>query len=47
MYNNMMYIPNLVALKNLIMGEFHKIPYVGHPDYQKMITETRRFHFFP
>jgi hypothetical protein len=47
MYNNMMYIPNSTELKNLIMDEFHKRPYVGHPGYQKMITTTRKLYFWP
>jgi hypothetical protein len=39
MYNNRLYIPNSSELKNLIMDEFHKRPYVGHLVYQKMIKK--------
>jgi hypothetical protein len=47
MYNNILYIPNSIELKNLIMDEFHRRPYVGHPGYQKMITTTRKLYFWP
>jgi hypothetical protein len=33
MYNNKLYVPNLVDLRNLIMDEVHRIPYVGHHGY--------------
>jgi hypothetical protein len=41
LYNNMLYVPNSIELKHLIMDEFHWRPYVGHPGYQKMITTVR------
>jgi hypothetical protein len=43
-YKNMLYIPNYIELKDLIMDEFHKRPYVGHPGYQKMITLVNKFY---
>ena len=33
-----LYIPNSYDIKLIIMDEIHKIPYSGHPGYQKMIT---------
>jgi hypothetical protein len=47
MYNNMMCIPNSTKPKNLIINEFHMGPYVGHPDYQKMITMERQLYYWP
>jgi hypothetical protein len=29
------------------MDELHKIPYTGHPGYQKMITATRKQFYWP
>ena len=41
-YRNRLYIPYCDDLKRFIMDELHKIPYTGHPGYQKMITTTRK-----
>jgi hypothetical protein len=41
-YRDRLYIPNCDDLKRFIMDELHKIPYTGHPGYQKMITATRK-----
>jgi hypothetical protein len=41
-YKNRLYIPKCDDLKRFIMDELHKIPYNGHPGYQKMITATRK-----
>ncbi len=35
-------MPNQKHLKNLILDEYHKIPYAGHPGYQKMIYAPRK-----
>jgi hypothetical protein len=45
-YNNRLYIPDSTKLKNLIIDEFHRTPYVGHPGYQNMITTTRQFYYW-
>jgi hypothetical protein len=29
------------------MDEFHRIPYVGHPSYQKMVTIVRQMYYWP
>jgi hypothetical protein len=28
------------------MDEFHRIPYVDHPRYQKMVTTTRKLYYW-
>jgi hypothetical protein len=38
MYNNKLYVPSITKLRHLIMDNFHRRPYVGHPGYQKMVT---------
>lgn len=45
-YKNGLY-PTKWTLKNLILDEFHKIPYVGHPGYQKLITALRKEYYWP
>jgi hypothetical protein len=47
LYSNKTYIPDLADMKNLIMDEFHRRPYVGHPGYQEMITTIRQLYYFP
>jgi hypothetical protein len=46
-YRNRLYIPDRDDLKRFIMDELHKIPYIGHPGYQKMITTTRKQFYWP
>jgi hypothetical protein len=46
-YKNRFYIPARDDLKMFIMDELHKIPYSGHPGYQKMITATRKQFYWP
>jgi hypothetical protein len=33
-------------LKRFILDELHKIPYTGHPGYQKMITTTKKLFYW-
>ena len=42
-----MYIPNCVDLKELIMDEYHRSNYPGHPGYHKMLTSIRKVYFWP
>jgi hypothetical protein len=44
-YKGRLYIPNCDDLKRFMMDEIHKIPYNGHPGYQKMITTTRKLFY--
>jgi hypothetical protein len=46
LYNNKMYVDDSIELKHLIMGEFHRRPYVGHPGYQKVITIMRQLYYW-
>jgi len=41
-----MYVPNKNSIKNLILDEFHKSHYAGHPGYQKMITALRKEYYW-
>jgi hypothetical protein len=45
LYNNKLYVADSTELKHLIMDEFHRIPYVGHPCYQKMILVVRQLYY--
>ena len=36
-YKNIIYIPNVVDLRRIVMDEIHKMPYFGHPRYQKKL----------
>jgi hypothetical protein len=46
-YKGWLYIPNSNDSKRFIMDELHKIPYTGHPGYQKMITATKKLFYWP
>jgi hypothetical protein len=46
-YKGRLYILNFDDLKRFIMDELHKIPYIGHPGYQKMIMATRKLFYWP
>ena len=39
MHKNRVYVPNFVELRKLVMNEMHKVPYAGHPKYQKTIAK--------
>jgi hypothetical protein len=47
MHKNRIYVPCFGELRNLVLKEMHDVPYVGHPDYQKKITEVRIQFFYP
>jgi hypothetical protein len=47
LYNNRLYVPSSTDLRHLIIDEFHKRTYVGHPGYQKMITTVRQLYYWP
>jgi hypothetical protein len=40
--NHRLCVPNSIELRHIVMDEFHRIPYVGHLGYQKMVTTTRQ-----
>jgi hypothetical protein len=41
MHKNRIYVPSSRELRNLVLKEMHDVPYVGHPNYQKIITAVR------
>jgi hypothetical protein len=41
MYRGRIYVSNSLELKNLILGEMHSFPYVGHPGYQKTMEVVK------
>ena len=46
MIDQILYIPNVTYLKQEILDEYHNIPYVGHPGYQKLITTLSKNMFW-
>ena len=46
-YKNIIYIPNVAYLRNVVMDEIHQTPYSCHPRYQKKIATTRNQYFWP
>ena len=46
-FRGKIYIPNYVDLKELIMNEYHRSNYAGHPGYHKMLTAIRKIYFWP
>lgn len=45
-YKKRMYIPYFIDLKVLIMNEFHTKSYLGHLEYQKMVTTVRKQYYW-
>jgi hypothetical protein len=46
-YKGRLYIPNCDDLKRFIMDELHKIPYIGHTGYRKIIIATKNLLYWP
>ena len=46
-FKDRMYMPKNLEIKIFILNEMHKIPFAGHPSYQKMITDLRKQFFCP
>jgi hypothetical protein len=46
LYKNKVYVPNSEELKLMILKEMHKVPYVRHPDYQKMVEAVKSHYFW-
>jgi hypothetical protein len=42
MYRHIVYVPNDQELKILIFSWMHKVPYAGHPGYQKTIVVVKK-----
>ena len=47
LHKGILYIPNSMDVKLIIMDKLHKRPYSRHPGYLKMITMTRKDFFWP
>jgi hypothetical protein len=41
LYRNIIFIPNSLELKSMILKEMHNVPYVGHPGYQKIVAAVK------
>lgn len=46
-YKGRLYVPNQNSIRNLILDEYHRSHYVGHPGYQKMVTTLRKGYYWP
>jgi hypothetical protein len=46
MYKGRIYVPNSQVLKNIILGEMHNVPYVGHPGYHKTIAAVKNQYYW-
>ena len=46
-YKDIIYIPNVVDLRRVVMDEINQDPYYGHPGYQKTISTARKQYFWP
>jgi hypothetical protein len=42
MFKGIIYVRYDQELKNLILTKMHKVPYVGHPGYQKTIVAIKK-----
>jgi hypothetical protein len=47
MYRHIVYVPNDQEMKILLLSEMHKVPYVGHPSYQKTIIAVKNQYYWP
>ena len=47
MYRRRVYVPNDQELKILLLSEMHKVPYAGHPGYQKTIVTVKKQYYWP
>jgi hypothetical protein len=47
LYKNRVYVRNVQELKITILKEMHKVPYVGHPGYQKTMAAVKSHYFWP
>jgi hypothetical protein len=47
MYRHKVYVPNDQELKNMLLSEMHKFPYVGNLGYQKTIAAVKNKYYCP
>ena len=46
-FKKIIYVPNQISIKQLILDEFHKKLCVGHPRYQKLFSAIKKRYFWP
>jgi hypothetical protein len=46
-YRCRIFVPNDQELKSLISSYMHKVPYRGHPGYQKIIVVVKKQYYWP
>eukprot|EP00253_Pinus_taeda_P002642 PITA_02642 len=46
-FQKKIYVPNQTSIKEKILDEKHRIPYAGHPSYQKLITLLKKEYYWP
>jgi hypothetical protein len=47
LYKNIIFVPNVQCLKQMILQEMHNVPYAGHPGYQKTVAVVKIHYFWP
>jgi hypothetical protein len=47
LYNNKLYVLSSVELRNMIIDEFHKRPFVVHIGYYKVVIAVRKLYYWP
>ena len=47
LYKNIIFVPNVQCLKQMILQEMHNVPYAGHPGYQKTVAVVKSHYFWP
>ena len=46
-FKNQIYIPNQSNIKQIIFKELHDNPCAGHPRYHKLITNFKKYFYWP
>jgi hypothetical protein len=46
LYKNIILVPNVLCLKQMILQEMHNVPYAGHPRYQKTVAAVKSHYFW-
>jgi hypothetical protein len=46
LYKNIIFVPNVQCLKQMILQEMHNVPYAGHPIYQKIVAVVKSHYFW-
>jgi hypothetical protein len=47
LYKNIIFVPNVQCLKQMILQEMHNVPYTWHPGYQKTVVAIKSHYFWP